>query len=219
MAVHASTGRVAAVAALGLGLIVGGAATASAAPSSQDTTWMAAAHQSNLTEIAAGTSAQAKATSQQVKDLGAMFVQMHTALDADLTAGAKALNVTLPDAPSAAQQATLASVDAKSGTAFDTAWTTAQLAGHREALAATQKEISAGSDASAIKLANASLPVVQQHITSLQGLVGTPGSVQAGNGGQATQTQSPWALGLGAAGAALLLAAAGGTALKRRHQA
>lgn len=219
MAFPASTGRMAAGAALGLGLIVGGASTASAAPSSQDTTWMAAAHQSNLTEIAAGTSAQAKATSQQVKDLGAMFVQMHTALDADLTAGAKALNVTLPDAPSAAQQATLASVDAKSGTAFDAAWTTAQLAGHREALAGTQKEISAGSDASALKLANASLPVIQQHITSLQGLEATPGSVQAGNGGQATQTQTPWALGLGTAGAVLLLAAAGGAALKRRHQA
>ena len=36
--------------------------TASAAPSSQDMTWMAAAHQNNLAEIAAGNSAQAKAT-------------------------------------------------------------------------------------------------------------------------------------------------------------
>ena len=219
MASNTTARRTAAVAALGLGLMAGGVATASAAPSSQDTTWMAAAHQSNLTEIAAGTSAQAKASSQQVKDLGAMFVQMHTALDADLTAGAKALNVTLPDAPSAAQQATLASVDAKSGSDYDSAWTTTQLAGHREALTATQKEISAGSDASALKLANASLPVIQQHISSLQGVSGTPGSVQAGNGGQATQTTTPWAVGLGAAGVALLLVAAGGAALRRRQQA
>lgn len=60
-----------------------------------------AAHQSNLTEIAAGTSAQAKATREQVKDLGAMFVEMHTALDKDLTAGAKALNVTFRRSPCA----------------------------------------------------------------------------------------------------------------------
>ena len=219
MATHTSARRTAAVAALGLGLMAGGVTTASAAPSSQDTTWMAAAHQSNLTEIAAGTSAQAKATSQQVKDLGAMFVQMHTALDADLTAGAKALNVTLPDAPSPAQRATLASVDATSGAAFASAWTTAQLAGHRAALAATQQEISVGSDASALKLANASLPVIQQHLTSLQGLGGTPGSVQAGSGGQAAQTMAPWSWGLGGVGAVLLLAAAGTAALKRRRQA
>jgi len=95
MTAHTSLGRTAAVPALGLGLMAGGVATASAAPSSHDTTWMAAAHRSNLTEIAARTSAQAKATSQQVEDLGAMFVEMHTAFDKDLTAGAKALNVTL----------------------------------------------------------------------------------------------------------------------------
>ncbi len=81
--------------------MAGGVATASAAPSSHDTTWMAAAHQSNLTDLAAGTSAQAKTTREQVKDLGAMFVEIHTALDKDLTAGAKALNVTLRRSPCA----------------------------------------------------------------------------------------------------------------------
>ena len=216
---HTTTRRVVAVAAVSVGFLAGGVATAAADPSSQDAAWMVAAHESNLTEIAAGTSAQTKATSQQVKDLGAMFVQMHTQLDADLTAGAKALNVALPDSPSAEQQATLKSVDATSGDAFDSAWVTAQLAGHRTTLAATQKEISSGSDATALKLANAATPVVQQHITSLEALSGTPGSVQAGNGGQAgSSTPTPWVAGLGAAGAALLLAAAGGVARKRRQQ-
>jgi len=219
MAGRGSIGRLMAVAVVSLGLMAGGVATASAAPSPQDTTWMAAAHQSNLTEIAAGTSAQAKATSPEIKELGAMFVQMHTMLDADLTAGAKALGVALPDAPSAAQKGTLAAVDAKTGAAYDSAWTTSQLSGHREALAATQKEIASGSNAAAIKLANGSLPVIQQHLSSLQALGGTPASVQAGSGGQAVgQPQTPWVAGLALGGAALLLGALGGAALKRRQR-
>lgn len=209
--------RLMAVAAVSLGLVAGGAATASAAPSSQDSTWMVAAHQSNLTEIAAGKAAQAKASSQVVKDLGAMFIEMHTALDADLTAGAKTLGVSLPSAPSAAQQATLASVGAKSGAAFDSAWVTSQLAGHRTTLAATQQEVSSGSDATAIKLASASTPVVKQHITSLEALSGTPSAVQAGDGGQAATPASWVVAGLAGAGALLLLGAGLAVGSRRRQ--
>jgi putative membrane protein len=211
--------RAVAAAALGLVLLVVGAGAASAAPSSQDTTWMVAAHQSNLTEIAAGQAAQQKATSQQVKDLGAMFIQMHTALDADLTAAAKTLGVSLPGAPSPAQQATLASVSAKSGAAFDSAWVTSQIAGHRATLAATQKEVSSGSDPTVIKLATAATPVVQQHLNALLALPqAAPSSVQAGTGGQAASDRAPWLLALAAAGFALL-AGAGVTAVRRRQHA
>jgi len=209
--------RLMAVAAVSLGLIAGSAATASAAPSSQDSTWMVAAHQSNLTEIAAGKAAQEKASSQAVKDLGAMFIEMHTALDADLTAGAKTLGVSLPSAPGAAQQATLSSVGAKSGAAFDAAWISSQLAGHRTTLAATQMEVSSGSDATVIKLATASTPVVKQHITSLEALSGTPSAVQAGDGGQAA-TPAPWVAGLAGAGALLLLGAGVAMGWQRRQQ-
>jgi putative membrane protein len=209
--------RAVAVAALGAVLLLVGAGTASAAPSPQDTTWMVAAHQSNLTEIAAGQAAQQKATSQQVKDLGAMFIQMHTALDADLTAAAKTLGVSLPDAPTASQQATLASVAAKSGAAFDSAWVTSQIAGHRTTLAATQKEVSSGSDATVVKLATAATPVVQQHLTALLALPEAPSSVQAGTGGQAASDRTPWLLALAAMGAALL-AGAVVTSSRRRQR-
>jgi putative membrane protein len=195
-----------AVAVAGFAILVVGVAPASAAPSSQDTTWMVAAHQSNLTEIAAGKAAQDKATSQAVKDLGAMFVQMHTALDADLTKAATSLGVSLPDAPNVAQQATLASVSAKSGADFDSAWVTSQIAGHREALAATQKEISSGSDQAVLTLANAARPVIQQHLSALLALPQAPTSVAAGTGGEAAQ-RSPWFVVLAALGGLLLGAA------------
>ena len=69
---------------------------------------MVVAHQSNLTEIAAGKAAQQKATSQKVRDLGQMFITDHTANDAKLRSAAKTLGVTLPGSPNAQQRAALA---------------------------------------------------------------------------------------------------------------
>jgi putative membrane protein len=158
----------AAVAAVAVVLMAG---SVSAAPSEQDSAWMAAAHQSNLSEIAAGNAAGAQATSETVRELGRMFVAMHTQLDADLTAAATQLGVTLPDAPTPAQQQTLASVQAQQRAAFDSAWLTAQVAGHREALQATQTEQQTGVDQQVLGLADAAEPVVAQHLTALEAAV------------------------------------------------
>jgi putative membrane protein len=124
--------------------ISGLAGSAAAAPSTQDTAWMVAAHQSNLAEIAAGNAAVAQGTSAGVKRLGAMFVEMHTKLDADLTSAASTLNVQLPTSPSAAQQQQLAAVTAKSGADFDTAWLAQQTAAHQDTLQATKTETATG---------------------------------------------------------------------------
>src|SRR3954466_9654806 len=66
---------------LALGAALTFAGTAAAQPTAQDSGWIVVAHQSNLTEIAAGQAAQAKASSAAVRDLGQMFVQDHTAMD------------------------------------------------------------------------------------------------------------------------------------------
>lgn len=161
------------------------AGPASAAPTRQDTAWMAAARQTNLTEIAAGKAAAQKASSAGVKDAAAMFVTMHQDLDKKLAAGAQKVDLTLPTAPSAAQQATLTRVGAQSGQAFDAAWVASQIAGHREAIAATQKELASGSDPTVLALAKSALPVFQQHLATVEKLAGNPATVQAGTGGQA----------------------------------
>lgn len=116
--------RVAVVATAGIGLAitvagVAGTSTTTAAPSAQDRAFLIAAHQSNLTEIAAGKAAQQKATTQVVREHGALFIRDHTRLDASLQQVARTLGVDLPGTPNPAQQATLASVSAKSGSAFD----------------------------------------------------------------------------------------------------
>jgi putative membrane protein len=180
---------------------------------------MVAAHQSNLTEIAAGKAAQQKATTAKVRNLGAMFIRDHTTMDAQLRAAAKSLGVSLPSTPNAQQRASLAAVAAKSGSAFDAAWIAAQTTGHRQTLAATDKEISSGSDATVLKLARAARPVVARHYAELtSGGTGSPTTVGAGTGGQAATDGTVPGLALTGAGV-LLAAAAGGLLVTRRRSA
>jgi putative membrane protein len=205
-----------------LGTVVLLAPPAQAAPNGQDVAWVQAAHQSNLAEISAGNAAQQQATTKEVKDLGAMFVQMHTQLDAALTPVAQQLGIQLPSAPTAEQRAQLAAVQANSGRAFDTAWIAQQIGSHSTTLAATQQELSAGSDPAVLAQARTATPVVQQHLVELRkvaGQYGVPTSVPAGNGGQAADDDLPassWAL--ITVGAVALVAGSAGLVRRRSTQ-
>ena len=201
-----------------LGAVVLTAAPALAAPSEQDTAWMQAAHQSNLAEIAAGNAAQQQATTQDVKDLGAMFVQMHTELDTQLTQAAQQLGVQLPGGPTPEQQQQLAAVQAQTGQAFDTAWISQQIGSHATTLAATRTELQAGSDPTVLQLARTSTPVVEQHLAQLRDVArqyGVPTSVPGGTGGQAAD-DGLGALGWGLAGLGGIAVLAGTAGLLRR---
>jgi putative membrane protein len=209
------------VVAVGAVAFVGlGPSMVSAAPSEQDIAWMTAAHQSNLAEIAAGEAAQLQGTSQEVKDLGAMFVEMHTSMDLELTTAAGQLGVTLPGTPTPAQQQQLDSVKAQSGPAFDTAWIAQQIAGHQETLRVTQTEQNDGSDPIVVQLATNAAPVVQQHLTALQSLQGgSPTRIPTGDGGQsAPGSPSPWlSVVLVSVGGLLIVAGVGWMSARRRH--
>jgi len=191
---------------------------AAAAPSGQDRTFLVAAHQSNLTEIAAGKAALQKSSNGVVRRHGQLFIRDHTRLDADLRKVADDLDVDLPSQPSAAQRATLASVSAKSGSAFDAAWLSSQLAGHRQAKAAGQRELAQGSDARVKQLATAAAPVIQMHLDMLEQATGSVGGVAAGSGGQAaTRPAARTALGTTLLALGGLLAA-GAVVLTRRRR-
>ena len=204
-----------------LGAVLLSASPAAAAPSDQDVTWMQSAHQSNLTEIAAGQAAQQMATDPRVRELGQMFIDMHTQLDQQLTQAAQQMGVQLPDAPSATQQQQLAAVQQNTGTAFDRAWVSQQLGSHQSTLAASQREVQNGSDPMVIQLAQASTPVVQQHLAELRTLAaayGLPTSVDAGSGGQAAD-DGMTTLGWGIAGVGGITLLAGSAALVTRRRA
>ncbi|MCX4470924.1 DUF4142 domain-containing protein [Micromonospora sp. NBC_01655] len=158
-----------------VGLAPATAAQAAAQPSTQDTQYLQALHQVNLTEIETGNLAQQKGQNQQVKDLGAQFVTDHTQLDQTVQSTAQQLNVQLPNAPNADQQQVVDRLKNLSGAEFDKAWVTAELAGHVQAIQATQTEISQGSEQSVVQLAQNALPVLQAHYDALVALAQTLG--------------------------------------------
>lgn len=201
--------------ALALGAALAFASPAAAAPSSQDATWLKAAHQYNLTEISAGQAAQSHAASATVRNLGQMFVTDHTAGDAQLRTVAAQLGVTLPATPDATQQQQLAQASAATGTAFDALFLSSQTSGHRQALAAGTTEISSGQDSAVLALARATAPVVQHHLSELlaaQG--GSPTTINAGSGGQAASSTVPEGAAL--TGLGLVLVVGAGTFARRR---
>jgi putative membrane protein len=150
------------VGALAAGPAVAGAAgPPTAAPSAQDVTYLQAAHQSNLLEIATGNQAQQKGQSQQVKDLGARFVTDHTRLDQSLQQTASSLGVPLGPAD-AAEQAT-ARLERVPAGQYDRIWIPLQQAAHTAAMANGQREIANGSDAAVKQDAAAAAPILEQH--------------------------------------------------------
>lgn len=192
--------RLGLVAALVLvGLAPAAAAQAAAQPSTQDTQYLQALHQVNLFEITAGNLAEQKGKNQQVKDLGKMFVTDHTQLDQTVQSTAQQLNVQLPADPTADQQKVLDRLNNLSGAEFDKAWVTAQLAGHVQAIQATQTEISQGSEQSVVQIAQDALPVLQAHYDALVALaqtLGVPvpqtsGSGTPSPGGTGTESPAP----------------------------
>ncbi|MEV4769310.1 DUF4142 domain-containing protein [Micromonospora humida] len=192
-----------------VGLAPAAAAQAAAQPSAQDTQYLQAVHQVNLAEIVTGNLAQKKGQNEQVKQLGQQFVTDHTQLDQTVKSTAQQLNVTLPNAPTADQQKVIDKLNGLNGAAFDKAWVTAELAGHVQAIQATQTEISQGSEQSVVQLAQDALPVLQAHYDALVALaqeLGIPVPQTSASG-----TASPGGSGAPAPGGTTESPAPGGT--------
>ncbi|GAB2604430.1 membrane protein [Paractinoplanes abujensis] len=205
------------IAATGLFALSGTAALA--APSDQDATYLKAAHQSNLAEIAGGKIAQQKGTTEQVKNLGARFIADHTKLDAALRQTAEGLGVDLPSAPNSEQQALAERYQAASGDDFDALYVSTQMDAHMKAMSLGRTEIADGSDARAKKVAQDAAPVIASHHDALNAAaraVGVPSGVDSGTGGTADNGGlSTAAIGLIGIGALLVVAA--GLLLVRRR--
>ncbi|RKN34700.1 DUF4142 domain-containing protein [Micromonospora musae] len=179
-----------------VGVAPAAAAQAKAQPSEQDTQYLQAIHQVNLFEITTGELAQQKGQNQRVKDLGKMFVTDHTQLDQTVQQTASQLNVQLPNGPTADQQAVIDRLNNASGKNFDREWVTAQLAGHLQAIQATQTEISQGSEQSVIQLAQTALPALQTHYDELVQLaqqlgIPVPQASATGTPSPGATTESP----------------------------
>jgi putative membrane protein len=147
-------------------LIAAPASSAAARPISPDADFLVAAHQADLTQIAAGRIAARKGTAPAVRDLGRQFVSYHRKLDAQVREAARGLAVELPKQPNTDQQTLLALYRA-AGTEFDTLYLDSQLLAHERALKAARLVLDTGTDPGVKLIVTAAVPVVQQHHEAL----------------------------------------------------
>ncbi|HKZ11820.1 MAG TPA: DUF4142 domain-containing protein [Rhodanobacteraceae bacterium] len=136
--------------------------------SSQDGSWLVAAHQSNLAEIGSGNLAAEKGHTDAVRKAGRMLAKDHAMLDSKLRPVAKELGVKLPSKPNAEQQQEAKEFKGLTGTRFDQTWTHTEADGHVKAIEVTEREIQDGSVAQVKQLAQSALPVLKKHLNTLQ---------------------------------------------------
>ncbi|GAA2210855.1 hypothetical protein GCM10009850_063140 [Nonomuraea monospora] len=137
-------------------------------PSEQDKEWMRAIHQGNLSEVQAGRLAMGKGTTKQVKAVGKLLVDDHTALGSKVTQAATQLGVELPTSPSKAQRAEVKRLRDSSGQDFDEDFLSGMIKAHRETLAATKTEVSKGANQTVKALAQTAQQSLQHHLDALE---------------------------------------------------
>lgn len=154
---------------LAVALIVPLAAEAAQSPrsSSQDRSWLIAAHQTNLAEIKAGDLAAETGHAADVRAAGRALTRDHAKLDAKLKPVAKQLDIKLPTRPNAEQRDEMRKFKSTSGVEFDRTWTHDEADGHVKAIESTVREIQHGALPQVKHLAQAALPILKKHLRML----------------------------------------------------
>jgi putative membrane protein len=130
-----------------------------------DKRWLKVHIQTNLFEIAGGQAAVDRAVTREVREFGAELVRDHTAALGEATALAQRLGVKVPAEPAPLQQWALRATQEFSGIDFDRWFTDLQVEGHRQAIVEAVTEVAKGCNRKVRRLAAASLPVLQRHLT------------------------------------------------------
>ncbi|MEP9322114.1 DUF4142 domain-containing protein [Paraburkholderia phymatum] len=153
------------------------ASTTSANPLAQaDKDFVQAASMSSSTEIDASKLATANSEDKDVKSFAHHMMLDHTKLTVQLKMAAPH-GVTVPKDNS--DTAALGSLKGLKGKAFDQAYISkVGVEGHKQAIAAFEKEIADGQDAKLKKAAQDALPTIQKHYQMAQDLAAKKGLAQ-----------------------------------------
>ena len=159
--------------------------------SAADENWLVAAHQTNLSEIAAGRDASRYANDRGVRGFAEDLVGHHEELDRQVQALGRKYDVFLPRTPTQAQAQALAALQGREGEAYDTAWVQARTAAHRQAQRLNQREVTSGEAGDVRSAARDTRVTEQAHLEELGdlavdlGISRPPAEVSGGTGGQA----------------------------------
>jgi len=123
-----------------------------------------------MTEVKLGQMAQDKATSQRVKDFGAMMVKDHTAAADELKNMARQKNVTLPETMSTDHQKKTDDLNKKTAKDFDKAYMKARVDGHHSAVSDFEKASKNTKDADVKAWVDKTLPTLRMHLDSAKAI-------------------------------------------------
>jgi len=122
------------------------------------------AAEGGIAEVELGQLATNKASNQKVKDFGQKMVDDHGKANDQLKDCASKLGISLPDHPSAMQEAEKAKLSAYSGAHFDKAYMAGMLKDHRADIAAFKKEAAGGQNPEIKQFAKSTLPTLEEHL-------------------------------------------------------
>jgi putative membrane protein len=152
-------------------------ATLSAAPiatfataATPDLSFYKSLAEGGVAEVRDGKLAQEKGADPRVKDFGAMMAKDHAAANQELLALAHSKGIKLPKGPGIGADTSKGKLDVLSGESFDKSYVTGQVKAHRDAVTLLQKEIDSGQDAQAKAFAQKVLPIVQSHLSAIEGI-------------------------------------------------
>ena len=175
---------------LAAAVLIGLLATAPSAPAARvtehctgnqysagDEQWLMTSIQGDRFEITGGKTAQGKAQSTVVRDLGARLVKDHTKTLSDAEKLARQLGISVPGSPTPAQQWQLRVVGSFQGTAFDQWYSDLEVRDHQQDITETKDEVQNGCNAKVRQDARNDVPILRTHLSlaeKAQSQVGKP---------------------------------------------
>lgn len=133
-------------------------------------TFLKHAMEGNLAEINAGKLAQARGSSQAVRDYGRMLEQDHMAANQQAVALAKKAGVAVPTQPNKDQQEMYKKLSQYKGAAFDRQFADAMADDHKKVIDMYEDEAKRQEDGQVQVMAQKLLPVLKQHLSVAQGI-------------------------------------------------
>ena len=131
--------------------------------SEEDSKFAVEAASGGMTEVQLGELAQQKASSQKVKDFGAMMVRDHSKMNDELKQVAASKNITLPPAPGEDHMDHIKKLSEKSGKEFDKDYMKMMVDDHKDDIDKFEKCSEDAKDPELKALATKALPTLREH--------------------------------------------------------
>lgn len=163
-------------------------------PNTQDRLFVQLLGMGSIAEVEAAKLAHDKASSPAVRDFARTMVRDHADAHDRLTGLAQQAGIALPADVAPEHKAMRAALEKSGGAQFDAAYLQGQLVEHQKTAHLLEWEIASGQDPGLQRFASATLPVVLQHLQSVQALLAqttgaSPQGLAASTSSQAAESE------------------------------